>query len=183
MPDRDAVGAEMNQGRQDFRRLVSRATAADLRRISDGTRWTNQQLLFHMLLGYLITRALLPLARLLGRLPRGASTALARILDSVPGPFHVINYLGSRAAARIIPAARLPGMLDRVTGALQRRLQQESDADLGRGMRYPVTWDPYFSGWMTLAELYRYPTRHYRHHRQQLTLPGSANGARLQAQR
>jgi DinB superfamily len=168
----------MDQARQDFRRLVTRATAADLRRESAGTRWTNQQLLFHMLLGYQIVRALLPLARLLGRLPDPASTAFARILDSVRGPFHAINYLGPCAGTRIIPPARLPGLLDRVTGALQRRLQRESDADLGRGMRYPVTWDPYFTRWMSLAELYRYPTRHYRHHRQQLTLTGISGGAR-----
>jgi hypothetical protein len=177
VPDRDATRAEMDQARQDFRDLVGRATAADLRRPSDGTRWTNQQLLFHMLLGYLVTRALLPLARLFGRLPSPASTAFGRTLDSVHGPFHVINYLGSCAVGLIIPPARMPGMLDRVTAALQRRLQQESDADLGRRMRFPVTWDPYFTRWMTLAELYRYPTRHYRHHRQQLTLPDTASGA------
>ena len=65
----------------------------------------------------------------------------------------------------------MPGMLDRATARLQRRLQQETDGDLGRGMHYPTTWDPFFTGYMTLAELYRYPTRHYRYHRQQLTLP------------
>lgn len=37
-------------------------------------------------------------------------------------------------------------------------------------MRYPTSWDPFFSSYMTLAELYRYPTQHYRYHRQQLTL-------------
>ncbi len=67
--DADAAGAEMAQVRQDFRRLISRASAADLRRRTDGTKWTNQQLLFHMLFGYLIVCALLPLARLFGRLP------------------------------------------------------------------------------------------------------------------
>ena len=34
-----------------------------------------------------------------------------------------------------------------------------------------TTWDPFFTGYMTLAELYRYPTRHFNHHRKQLTLP------------
>ncbi len=65
------VRAEMDQARLDFRRLVGNATPADLRRPSDGTRWTNQQLLFHMLFGYLIVRALLVLARIFGRLPAG----------------------------------------------------------------------------------------------------------------
>jgi hypothetical protein len=35
-------------------------------------------------------------------------------------------------------------MLDHVT-ALQRRLQRETDAAPGRGMRYPTSWDPFFS--------------------------------------
>ena len=66
-------------------------------------------------------------------------------------------------------------MLFRSTAALQRRLSRETDAALERGMRYPTSWDPFFTGYMTLAELYRYPTRHYRYHRQQLTLPRAAS--------
>jgi mycothiol maleylpyruvate isomerase-like protein len=76
----------MEQARQEFRRLLGGATAADLRRPSDGTKWTNQQLLFHMLLGYLVVRALLPLTRLFGRLPCGASAVFARLLDCAPPP-------------------------------------------------------------------------------------------------
>jgi DinB family protein len=165
-----AVSAEMAQVRQDFRRLITHASAADLRRPTDGTKWTNKQLLFHLLLGYLIVRTLLPLSRLFGRLPGPASAGFACLLNSARMPFHLVNYLGSCVGARIIPPERLPGMLDHVTAALQRRLQWETDASLDRGMRYPASWDPFFRNYMTLAELYRYPTQHYRHHRQQLTL-------------
>ena len=101
--DRAAVRAEMDQARADFRRLVTGAAPADLRRLSDGTRWTNQQLLFHMLFGYLITRALLILVRIFGLLPDAASRVFARLLDSAQRPFHLVNYLGSRAGARLIP--------------------------------------------------------------------------------
>jgi hypothetical protein len=172
--DRGAVRHEMEQARQDFHGLLAEASSADLRRPSDGTKWTNQQLLFHMLFGYLIVRTLLVLAYLFGRLPGRASKAFAGLLDSARRPFHLINYLGSCAGARLIPPARMAGALDRVIAALQRRLQQETDAALRQGMHYPTTWDPFFTGYMTLAELYRYPTRHYRHHRQQLTLPEAA---------
>ena len=75
--DRAALRAEMEQARHDFRRLAADATPADLRRPSDGTRWTNQQLLFHMLFGYLIVRALLVLVRVFGLLPEGASKAFS----------------------------------------------------------------------------------------------------------
>ncbi len=170
-----AVQAEMEQARLDFHRLVTGAGAADLRRRSDGTRWTNRQLLFHMLFGYLVVRALLILVRVFGVLPDPVSRAFARVLDSARTPFHLINYLGSCAGALVVPASRMTGMLDHVIAALQRKLQRESGSALRRGMHYPASWDPFFASYMTLAELYRYPTRHYRFHRDQLTFqPDSA---------
>ena len=41
-------------------------------------------------------------------------------------------------------------------------------------MAFPTSWDPYFAPCMTLADVYRYPSRHFEHHRRQLTLrPGT----------
>ena len=168
--DRAAVRAELDQARIDFRRLISDATAADLRRPSDGTRWTNQQLLFHMLFGYLIVRTLLGLVRVFGLLPDGASKAFARLLDSAHRPFDLINYLGSCAGARIIPPRLMPAMLDHMIAALYKHLQRETGPALRRGMHYPTTWDPFFGAYMTLADIYRYPTQHFRFHQRQLTL-------------
>lgn len=168
--DRAAFRAEMDQARHDFRRLIGDATPADLRRPLDGTKWTNQQLLFHMLFGYLIVRALLVLARVFGLLPDEAGKALARLLDAAHKPFDLINYLGSCAGARIIPPRHMPGMLDRVTAALQRHLERAPDSALRRGMRFPTTWDPFFAGYITLADIYHYPTQHFRFHQGQLTL-------------
>ena len=168
--DRAAVRSEMEQARLDFHRLAGEAAPADLRRRSDGTSWTNQQLLFHMLFGYLVVRALLVLVRVFGLLPGWASRAFARILDAAHRPFDLINYLGSCAGARIIPPRRMIGVLDRVIAGLQQRLQRESESALRRGMHYPTTWDPYFADYMTLADVYRYPTRHFRFHQRQLTL-------------
>jgi ubiquinone/menaquinone biosynthesis C-methylase UbiE len=168
--DRSAVREEMEQARQEFHRLLRNATKADLARPSQGTRWDNQQLLFHMLFGYLIVRALLVLARVFARLPDGASRAFAGLLDCVRGPFHVINYLGSCAGARIIPPSRMARMLDRVIADLEHHLDTEPEPALRRGMHYPTTWDPFFTSSMTLADLYRYPTRHFRYHQRQLTL-------------
>ncbi len=169
-PNRRTIAAELDQARQAFHELLDLATDTALRRRSNGTKWTNEQLLFHMLLGYLVVRTLLVLARVFGRLPAGASKAFARLLDSARSPFHLINYLGSCAGARIIPYSHLRGRFDRVITALQASLETEHDADLRRGMFYPTTWDPFFTGYMTLADLYRYPTKHFDHHRKQLTL-------------
>ncbi len=135
--DRSAVRGEMEHARQDFHRLLGNAAPADLARPSAGTKWTNQQLLFHMLFGYLITRALLPLVRVFARLPDGASRAFAALLDSASRPFHVINYLGSCAGARIIPASRRAGMLDKATARLAHRLDTEPEPALRHGMHFP----------------------------------------------
>ena len=109
--DRAAVRAEMEQARLDFHQLLSQATPAGLRRPSDGTRWTNQQLLFHMLLGYLIVRALLVLVRVFGLLPDRASQAFARLLDSARRPFDLINY---RAFWTFLPCCHSLSALDRL---------------------------------------------------------------------
>jgi len=52
--DRQSIVDEMERARDDFHRLVDPATTAELHRQSNGTKWTNDQLLFHMLFGYLI---------------------------------------------------------------------------------------------------------------------------------
>lgn len=169
-PDRRAIADELDQARQAFHRLLDDATDTGLRRRSNGTKWTNEQLLFHMLFGYLVVRNLLVLGRIFGRLPVGASRAFARLLDSAHRPFHLINYLGSCAGARIVPYSRMRSRFDRVTTALQASLEAEHDAALRRGMCYPTTWDPCFTAYMTLADVYRFPTQHFNHHRKQLTL-------------
>jgi hypothetical protein len=134
---RRAIAGEMDQAREAFHRLLDHATDTDLRLRSDGTKWTNEQLLFHMLFGYLITRALLILVRIFGRLPDGASKAFARLLDAAHRPFHLINHLGSCAGARVIPYAHMRGRFDEVIAALERSLERERDSTLRRGMQTP----------------------------------------------
>jgi hypothetical protein len=173
--DREVVHRELEAARASFHQLVASASDAELRQRSHGTRWTNKQLLFHMLLGYLIVRALRRLILLFGRLPDGASRAYARVLNEGTRPFDVINYLGSRLAGTVLSTRRMAAMFDRVIAGLHRRLDAESDADLARGMHYPTRWDPFFTDYMTLADLYRFPTQHFEFHRRQLTLTEPAS--------
>lgn len=168
--DKRAVHEEMERARADFHDLVSQATDADLARPSNGTRWTNQQLLFHMLFGYLIIRALRNLVRMFGRLPDPVSRAWARLLNAATVPFDAVNFAGSWAGGSVLGPRAQAVLLDRVIAALQRRLAAETDDDLARGMYYPTRWDPFFDEIMTLAEIYRFPTRHFDFHRRQLTL-------------
>jgi hypothetical protein len=168
--DRVAIYEELRRVRVTFRRLVEEAGPDDLARASIGTRWTNQQLLFHMLLGYLLTRELIVLAGLFARLPASASRVFAGLLNAATGPFDRVNYLGSRAGGRVFPLRRLAGKLDRVTMALERRLRAETSTRLRSGMHYPARWDPFFKDFMTLADIYHFPTQHFDFHQRQLTL-------------
>ena len=167
--DRQAVHEQWEQDRAVFHKLVAAATAADLRRRSRGTRWTNQQLLFHLVFGYQIVRALLVLVRVFGHLPDPVSRAFAAALNAATPPFHVINYLGSCGGGLIGPR-RAARWLDRIIASLHRSLDRAGDANLRRGMHYPVRWDPFFQPYMTLADVYRYPARHFAFHQDQLTL-------------
>jgi hypothetical protein len=173
--DRQSIHDELEQVRATFHLLVSGASVADLRRPTDGTRWTNRQMLFHMLFGYMVVLRLLILVRLFGRLPHGFSRVFARVLNSGTRPFHVVNYLGSCGGALVFHGPRATKKLDRVIASLHRHLDKETEATLHRHMHFPVGWDPYFKDTMSLADVYHYGTQHFDLHRQQLTLdqPGS----------
>lgn len=167
---RESVHDELERARQDFHKMVGEASAEALRRRTNGTRWTNRQLLFHMLLGYLVVRALLPLVRTLGRLPDRASAAFAVVLNSAARPFHVVNYLGGCAGALVLRDRRLTAQVDRTIGALHRQLDNETTTSLALRMHFPSRWDPYFTHTMSVLDVYHYGTQHFVHHRRQLTL-------------
>jgi hypothetical protein len=168
--DRQVIHAELERVRADMHELVSRATAAGLRRRTNGTRWTNGQMLWHMAFGYLLVRRLLPLVRLFGRLPEPISRTFAAVLNAGTRPFHYINYLGAVGGALVFHGPRLTRQIDHAIDRLHRRLDTEDDEALARRMHFPAGWDPFFGDSMTLEQVYRYPTQHYDFHRAQLTL-------------
>ena len=168
--DLQAVSREMNDARSRLHGLLAAADASALRRRSNGTRWTNEQLLFHMVFGYLVVRTLLPLVRAFGRLPDGLSRGFARILNSGTRPFHLVNYVGSCIGAMVFRGPRMAARLDRTVASLHRRLDAETESALDRGMHFPRGWDPLFTDTMTLAEVYHYATQHFDLHRSQLSL-------------
>ena len=173
--DKQSVHDELDRARQTFRQLVEQADEEDLRRPSNGTRWTNRQLLFHLLLGYLIIRALRQLVRIFDRLPPGIGRAFARLLNAGTRPFDAVNFLGSYFGGNTVSPDRMAAMFDHVIAKLHQRLDAETAADLERGMYYPTRWDPFFKEYMTLADLYRFPAQHFDFHRRQLTLTGPSD--------
>jgi len=79
--DRQGIHDELERVRADLHHFVASATAGDLRRRTNGTRWTNGQMLWHMAFGYVIVRRLLPPRRFqchAARLGRERSPAMQR---------------------------------------------------------------------------------------------------------
>ena len=169
-PSRRVIHDEMERARREFHALLEHASSADLARATNGTRWTNRELLFHMLFGYLITRNLLIVVKLVTRFPQPAQRGFAALLNVAVRPFHQINYWGSRAGGRVVSVRRMHGWIDRVIASLHRRLGAETDGGLRRQMPFPTRWDPFFTDRMSVAEVYHYATEHFDFHRQQLTL-------------
>jgi hypothetical protein len=163
---RGEIHHELEEARLTFRQVVENASAQDLHRRSNGTRWTNRQLLFHMAFGYLIVRTLMPLVHALGRL--GWSRRFAATLNATRRPFHLINYLGSVGGGQLLSPLAMARLMDRTVRALQRRLATETDASLALTMHFPPAWDPYFQPTMTVLDVYHYGTVHFNHHRRQL---------------
>jgi hypothetical protein len=165
-----AISQEMERARTTFHELIRDATPADLRRRSAGTRWTNRQLLFHMVFGYLITRTLLPLVRGFGRLPLSCSRRFSAVLHAVRRPYHLVNYLGSCLGGALVSPPLMAVLLDRTIAALRRDLAGESADRLQLRMAFPTSWDPYFTATMSVLDVHHFGTQHFMHHRDQLTL-------------
>lgn len=168
--DRGAIAASLNSCGNDLRALLATASPAQLRAPSSGTLWTNEQLLFHMVFGFLIVRRLLPLVRVMSALPDWVGRGFASLLDAGRVPFHWVNYAGSCVGALVFNHARMGRLCAHTIDHLVASLERENHEHLGRGMPFPTTWDPYFETHMTLAAVYAYPALHYAHHRSQLTL-------------
>ena len=163
------IDANLERVAADFHQLVDSATGTELRAKTNGTKWTNKQLLFHMLFGFLLVRALLVLVKSFARLPDAVSAAFAAVLNAGTRPFHVINFLSALPGGRVLRVRTMGRLMDNTIRHLRARLERESSHTLARTMHFPTGWDPYFKDVMTVAEVYDYPTKHYDHHRRQLT--------------
>jgi hypothetical protein len=163
------VDADLERVAADFHDLLDSVTCAELRAPTNGTKWTNEQLLFHMLFGFLLVRALLPIVKGFGRLPDAVSHGFAATLNAATRPFHVVNYLSALPGGRVLRGPALGRLVDSTVGHLRARLARESARTLALAMHFPTGWDPYFKDVMTIADVYAYPTQHYDHHRRQLT--------------
>src|ERR1044072_1877152 len=96
MIDRTAIAADLERARAEFHRLLAEAERHDAwAKPTRGTHWTNEQWLFHMVVGYMIVQRLLILVKVFSRLPDSFSRVFACVLNAATRPFDGINYYGS----------------------------------------------------------------------------------------
>ena len=140
MPGRIADGAslasELERARGDFHKLLTMVGDDEWTKPTQGTRWTNEQLLFHMVFGYMVVQRPLILVRVLSHLPDWVSRWFARMLNAASSPFNAINFYGTNAAAVVYNRNRMGAKMDRVIDALQQSLIGHNAAALRNG---PVT--------------------------------------------
>jgi hypothetical protein len=166
----DALRADLAWVAADFACLLGSARVDELDAPSVGTRWTNRQLLFHMLLGQHITRMVIVIMGGFSRLPPGASKGFSCVLAAATRTYNELNWFGGVVGGHISSVASMRRQMDRVTCTILNWYDHADTQALQREMTVPASWDPYFTPWMDRADLLQWAPRHYRHHRGQLSL-------------
>ncbi len=158
------IRADLDATRASIHSLLDSFSKEDWRRQSLNPGWTNGEVMAHMVFGFVVVIALLPLTRLWGRLPKDYSRPFARMLDRFTGPFNRVNAFGARAQGRLFAPDRIGAVYDRAERWLLKKAASIGDAEWKRGMYYPTRWDSNFGEFMTVEELFRYPVTHFNYH-------------------
>jgi len=165
---RTKLRADLELARQEFHNLIGSIPEQAWNEPSHNAGWTNGQLVFHILLGFILVRPLFVLLVLFGQLPDTFSKFFAGILNFGTPIFNQINAIGPRFGARLLRREGIIRKFDQVHDALLTRVNRLRPRYLIMTMHYPSRWDPRFKADMRLEDLFRYPIAHLRHHRTQV---------------
>jgi uncharacterized damage-inducible protein DinB len=161
---------ELEAARHEFHAMLASLSPEDWERRSGNRAWTNGQLLFHIMFGFLLVPRLWRVTQVFDRLPKSWSRAFAALLNFSTPLFNKINAILPRLGARAYGPEALAREFDEVLSGILRRLSSMSDVDWDRGMYYPTRWEPRFSEFMRYKDVARYAVAHLRHHRNQLRI-------------
>lgn len=164
-----AILAQLESARIEFHALLDSFSEQDFQKRSFNPGWTNGEIMAHITFGFIILNALLPMARLWGRLPRRSSKWFAWLLNAATRPFNWINELGARGQGKVFTRQRIGNIFDRTYLSLLNRIKSIRDYEWERGMYYPTKWDTNFDEFMTLEKLFYYPIKHFHFHREQIS--------------
>jgi hypothetical protein len=162
--------AELESAREEFHRALTALSRDGWRARSRNAGWTNGELCFHILLGFILITPLYWIMRAMHHLPAWCDTGFARLLNASTPLFNRVNALGPRVGARVLSPRGVRRQFDRAVSRILRRLDRLTPTDQELGMHYPTRWDPRFTPVMTVEQLLRYPVGHLRHHLEQLSV-------------
>lgn len=173
----DAIRSELGSTRSSFHALLETLSEDDFRKQSFNPGWTNGEILAHMLFGFIVLIALLPMARVWGRLPKGSSKPFAWLLNAFTRPFNWVNALGARMQGRVFTRKRLGKLYDSINNLLLRQVASIREDEWECGMYYPTKWDSNFNEFMILKDLFHYPVIHFKFHLTQIRTPHNTHTA------
>ena len=165
---KEEIRKELETTRTEFHQLLDTLSEQDFKKQSFNPGWTNGEILAHMTFGFIVINALLPMARLWGRLPRGSSKWFAWLLNSFTGLFNWVNLLGAKAQGKIFQYRRIGNIYDRVYFSLLKKINSIKDDEWKHGMYYPTKWDSNFDDFMTLEKIFHYPIILFNFHLKQI---------------
>jgi hypothetical protein len=150
--------------------MVASISERDWTQPSWNAGWTNGQIVFHVLLGFVLVAPLARLLVLFDHLPDRCSRVLAGALNLSTPLFNRVNAIGPRGGASLLGRAGIIRQFDKVHADILVRIDRARPSDWAATMNYPTRWDPRFHERMDMFALMRYPIGHLRHHRQQLRM-------------
>ncbi|MGA9398198.1 MAG: hypothetical protein WBV22_08055 [Anaerolineaceae bacterium] len=165
----DSIRSELNSTHSAFHIVLDSFSEIDLQHRSLNPGWTNGEILTHMVFGFVIVIALLPMVRIWGRLPGKSSKWFALLLNAFTRPFNWVNKLGARLQGRVVNFKHIGPLFDRTVASLLKKVDSITDEEWQHGMYFPNRWDPNFNEFMTLEMVFRYPVIHFNFHTQQLS--------------
>lgn len=156
-----STGAELHA-------LLASISEEDWHKRSLNAGWSNGEIFAHILFGFIILNALLPMARLWGKFPKATSKPFAQLLNFMTKPFNWINALGARGQGKVFTYRRIGKIFDKVHTSLMAKAKTIHDDEWQKGIYFPTQWDANFSDFMTLEKLFLYPIAHFKFHQNQI---------------
>src|SRR5688572_12492230 len=157
-----------NLTHDEFHSLIESVSETGWNKQSLNPGWKNGEILAHILFGFIILNALLPLTRMWGRFPKESSKPFANFLNFITKPFNWVNALGARGQGKVFTYHRIGKLFDKVHDSLLLKVNKIHDDEWQKGMYYPTKWDSNFSEFMTLEKLFLYPIAHFKFHKNQI---------------
>lgn len=159
---------EFEVTREEYHSLLKSFSENDLKRRSNNQGWTNKEVLFHILLGFIVVTLLFPMVKLFAKLPNTYSKIFASMLNASTPIFNFLNAFGARIGGKIFSVSALDKKFSQTIDNLLRKLETVKEEEWEKGMYFPHKWDGLFDEYMTNEKLFHYPVSHFKFHLKQI---------------